>query len=180
MAARMTDAGRALGVPRGRACHRQSGEGRASNVPRRRFLRLAGVAAALPGLSLIAKAQSYPSRPVRLIVPLPSGGAADIVARSYAHAYGLPIAVTEAQPGFVFDEEHRFSPSEIHLVIFIIEALDDLVHSRQVNLEGSSLSYFTVNPKTAAALFDDAIDRRQTKSGSFTDFLGSKERFKNM
>jgi tripartite-type tricarboxylate transporter receptor subunit TctC len=50
-------------------------------LPRRRFLRLAAGAAALPALSGAAGAQSYPSRPVTLIVFVPAGGAPDIIAR---------------------------------------------------------------------------------------------------
>jgi len=48
---------------------------------RRRFLRLAAGAAALPASSRIAQAQAYPARPVRLIVGLAAGGGQDIVAR---------------------------------------------------------------------------------------------------
>src|SRR3954463_305850 len=48
---------------------------------RRQFLRSAGITAVAPVLSWTAKAQSYPKRPVRLIVANAAGGAADIFAR---------------------------------------------------------------------------------------------------
>src|SRR5262249_47905240 len=51
---------------------------------RRTFLRLAVGAAALPAVSHIARAQTYPARPIRLVVPFPPGGAYDLVGRPLA------------------------------------------------------------------------------------------------
>src|SRR5260370_12249457 len=49
--------------------------------PRRQFLHLAAGAVALPAMSRIARAPTYPSRPVRIIIPFPAGQATDTIAR---------------------------------------------------------------------------------------------------
>ena len=48
---------------------------------RRNFLHLAAGAAALPAISRFARAQTYPSRPITMIVPFPPGGLADVIGR---------------------------------------------------------------------------------------------------
>src|SRR5215467_14450204 len=71
-------------------------------LPRRTFLHLAAGAAALPALSRIARAQAYPTRPVRWIIPFPPGGGADTVSRIMgswlSDRLGQPIII-ESKPG---------------------------------------------------------------------------------
>jgi len=50
-------------------------------MDRRTFLHLAGSAAALVAMPCVARAETYPSRPVRIVVPVTPGGAQDILAR---------------------------------------------------------------------------------------------------
>jgi len=74
----------------------------AMKLPRRQFLRLAASAAALPALTASIWAQSYPVRPVRLVVGFPAGGAADIGARLIgqylSERLGQPFII-ENRPG---------------------------------------------------------------------------------
>jgi tripartite-type tricarboxylate transporter receptor subunit TctC len=69
---------------------------------RRTFLHLAAGAAAVPVISRIGRAQTYPSRPVRIIVGFPPGGPTDILARLIGQwlsdRFGQPFVI-ENRPG---------------------------------------------------------------------------------
>ena len=69
---------------------------------RRRFLQLAAGAAALPVVSRIARADTYPAHPVRMIVGFPAGNASDIIARLTAQSLSDRLGqqfVVENRPG---------------------------------------------------------------------------------
>lgn len=70
--------------------------------PRRQFLSLAAGTAALPAVAKIATAQTYPTRPVRIIVPVGPAGASDITARVMGQwlskQLGQPFVI-ENRPG---------------------------------------------------------------------------------
>ena len=71
-------------------------------LPRRQFLQLAAGAAALPAAPPIARAETYPSRPVRVIVGFPAGSASDVVARLTGQALSERLGqqfVVENHPG---------------------------------------------------------------------------------
>src|SRR5215471_20754450 len=66
-------------------------------LPRRKFLQVAGVAAIAPAFSRLAAAQTYPSRPITMIVPFSPGGGSDVVARIMAEpmrkCLGQPLII---------------------------------------------------------------------------------------
>jgi tripartite-type tricarboxylate transporter receptor subunit TctC len=71
-------------------------------LPRRQFLRLTASAAMLPAASRMARADTYPTHPVRLIVGFTAGAASDVVARIFARAATPLIGqqiVVENKPG---------------------------------------------------------------------------------
>lgn len=63
-------------------------------LPRRKFLHLAAGAAALPAFLRIAKAETYPTRPITMIVPFPPGGPTDVIGRIMAERMGKSLGQT--------------------------------------------------------------------------------------
>src|SRR5688572_14966622 len=94
-------------------------------LQRRRFLRLAAGAASLSTISRIAAAQSYPSRPVRLLVGYPAGGSADLLARLWgqwlSERLGQPFVV-DNRPGAasnIATEAAVRAPADGHTLLVI-------------------------------------------------------------
>ena len=86
---------------------------------RRKFLRLAAGAAALPTVSHVAWAQSYPTRPVRIVVGLAAGSSSDILARLIGQRLSERLGQLGLYPGIGKGSTD-----------FLIEPLDDF--SRRV------------------------------------------------
>ena len=63
-------------------------------LPRRKFLHLAAGAAALPAVSRFAWAQTYPSRPITIVVPYPPGGLFDALARALTEPMRAALSQT--------------------------------------------------------------------------------------
>jgi tripartite-type tricarboxylate transporter receptor subunit TctC len=94
-------------------------------LPRRQLLHLAAAAAALPAASRLARAQAYPTRPVRVIVGLPAGSTGDIFTRLIAQwlseRLGQPF-VTENRPGAATNiaaEVVVRAPPDGHTLLFV-------------------------------------------------------------
>ena len=96
--------------------------------PRRTFLHLAAGAAALPAVSRIAWAQAYPTRPVRIIVPYPPGGAPDIVARLMGQWISDRLGqqfIIENRPGAggnIGTEAAVRAPSDGYTLLYVVTA----------------------------------------------------------
>lgn len=95
---------------------------------RRQFLHLAAGAAALPAVSRIARAETYPTRPVRIIVGFPGGSQADILARLFgqrlSERLGQPFVI-ENRPGAgtnIATEAVVRAPADGYTLLYVVTA----------------------------------------------------------
>jgi tripartite-type tricarboxylate transporter receptor subunit TctC len=109
--------------------------------PRRRFLQLTAGAAALPVVSRIARAQTYPTRPVRFIVPFPAGGSTDVGARVIgeylSRAFGQQVYIENRSGagGNIGIEAAAKSPPDGYTVLVSTDHVASSAHVFKLNID---------------------------------------------
>ena len=158
----------------------------AMKLPRRRFLHLAAGAAALPAVSRTARAQAYPSRPVRAVVAFAPGGVTDTFARLMAQklteqlgkqVYVENIAgasgnigtgqVAKAAPdGYTI--LFAFSSHVVNPTLFARVPYDPIKDFDPVTLAVASTTVLTVNPSVPANTVKELVDLIKANPGKYS------------
>jgi tripartite-type tricarboxylate transporter receptor subunit TctC len=108
---------------------------------RRQFLHLAGGAGSLPALTRVARAQTYPTRPVRIIVPFSAGGGTDVAARiigeylSRAFARQVFVENRSGAGGNIGIEAVGRSPPDGYTVLFTSDYVASAAHISKLNID---------------------------------------------
>ena len=175
-------------------------------LPRRTFLHLAAGAAALPAISRFAWAQAYPTRSVRIIVPFPTGGATDTIARlmgqSLLERLGQPFVIenrTGAGGNIGTESVVRATPDGYTLLLVGLSNAMNATLYKKLNFNfireiapvasiGGAPYVMVVNPSVPAKTVPEfiayakanpgKINMGSTGSGSVSHVFG--ERFKTM
>jgi tripartite-type tricarboxylate transporter receptor subunit TctC len=159
-------------------------------IPRRRFLHLAGVAAALPAVSRIARAQTYPTRPVRLIVGFAPGGPTDVFARLIAQKLSENLGkqfyvdnivggtgnVATGQAAKAAADGYTvlvaFSSHVVNPTLFDKVPYDPHKDFEPVTLAVSSTTVLSVNPSVPATTVKDLVALIRESSGKYSYATG--------
>lgn len=153
---------------------------------RRQFLRLAAGAAVIPTISRFARAQSYPTRPVRVIVPFAPGGPTDVFARLISQKLseqvgtqfyveniagaggniGAGRAAQAAPDGYtilVNGANHVVNPALYHQVPY-----DPSKDFDPVTLAVTSAVILTVNPSLPVQTVKELVDLIKAHPGTYS------------
>jgi tripartite-type tricarboxylate transporter receptor subunit TctC len=149
------------------------------------FLQLAALAAAALALPLAARAQGFPSKPIKLVVPYAPGGLPDTVARLIAQRIQGPLGqpvVVENRPGAggaVSAASIAQSPADGHTLLVTdgpMLAIAPLVTQKMsydpikdfvpVSLVGTAPLFLAVNANVKANTLDEFIALAKTKPGA--------------
>jgi tripartite-type tricarboxylate transporter receptor subunit TctC len=159
-------------------------------LPRRRFLQLASAAAALPTLAQSARAQAYPTRPVRLIVGFAPGGPTDVFARVIAQKLGENLgrqfyvdnitggtgniatgqAAKAAPDGYTV--LFAFSSYVVNPTLFDRVPYDPYKDFEPVTLAVSSTTVLSINPSVPARTVEDLVALIRAGSGKYSFATG--------
>ena len=156
------------------------------NPPRRRFLHLLAGAAALSAASGDARAQTWPTRPVRVIVPFQPGGSTDIFARLAAQKLtehfgkqfyieniaGATGNVGTAQAARAAPDGHTlliaFSSYVVNPTLFAKLPFDPDKDLAPVTLAVSAPNVLTVNPSLPARNLSELVALIKSNPGKYT------------
>jgi len=153
---------------------------------RRRFLKLSGAAAAFAALAPVARAQAYPTRPVRVIVPFAPGGATDIFARFVAQKLseqlgkqffidniagasgniGTAQAARAAPDGYTL--LFAFSTHVVNATLFEKLSYDPVKDFAPVTLAVASTAVLSVNPAVPAQTVSELVDLIRANPGKMS------------
>jgi tripartite-type tricarboxylate transporter receptor subunit TctC len=155
-------------------------------LARRRFLRLVSAAAAAPAVPLDAWADSYPARPVRLIVPFTPGGSTDVIARLVAQKLSERLSghfLVENHPGaggnIGMGAAAKASPDGHTMLVisssFVVNPslyanapYDPIKDFAPVTLVATSPIVLVVNPSFPANNLKELIDAVKTNPGKYS------------
>jgi tripartite-type tricarboxylate transporter receptor subunit TctC len=108
-------------------------------LPRRKFLCLAAGAAALPAIPSMGRAQAYPSRPVRIIVPLAPGGGLDfnsrLIGEFVSRSFGQQVIVENRGGSVIGIEAAAKSAPDGYTVLITTDIITSGPHVTATNTE---------------------------------------------
>jgi tripartite-type tricarboxylate transporter receptor subunit TctC len=155
------------------------------NPERRRFLQCAGAAIAAPALIGRAAAQSYPTRPVRVIVPFAPGGITDVVGRLIAEKWGEQLGkqfyvenLTGGSGNIGMGQGAKAAPDGYTvLTAFVSYAVNPALFAKvpydpvkdfdPVSLAVTSTTVLVVNPSVPAKTVDELIALIRANPGKY-------------